>query len=316
MVPIVSERIDTDRVSIYSQGAGLSNPLAGLRLRNTTGLHLGAGPYTVFEGGEYAGDARASEIVPGENRLMTYAVDRELLVLTDTRGKEARAVKLHIENGTFIYTEISRREHVYRVVNRSGEEKTLVIEHPKFHGWTIVSPDLHEGDENGEVVSETPSHYRFERAIPAAGTGRARESRGVIALTIEEKQPHRRSIALSSLDTERITFYLENYDMTAELERAFERVRAYRSEITRLEDAIERNEEDIEDIHDDQSRIRSNMSRLDERSDLYRRYVRKLGEQEDRIETLMVEQDSLEESLAGALRELNEFLEGLSVGES
>ena len=50
-------------------------PLLGLKFKNTSGLHLMQGPITVFEGTNYAGDARILDLQPNEERLISYAID-------------------------------------------------------------------------------------------------------------------------------------------------------------------------------------------------------------------------------------------------
>jgi hypothetical protein len=57
LLPIVGKGVEGTRVSIYNEGTQPKFPLLGLRLKNTSGLHLMQGPVTVFEGSTYAGDA-------------------------------------------------------------------------------------------------------------------------------------------------------------------------------------------------------------------------------------------------------------------
>src|ERR671937_130517 len=75
MLPIVNQDVQATRVSIYNQGVHAKFPLLGLKFKNTSGLHLMQGPITVFEGGNYAGDARILDLQPNEERLLSYAID-------------------------------------------------------------------------------------------------------------------------------------------------------------------------------------------------------------------------------------------------
>src|SRR5262249_50049204 len=58
MLPIVSTDVEAAKVSIYSERTLPKHPLLGLRLKNTTGVHLMQGPITVFDKNTYAGDSR------------------------------------------------------------------------------------------------------------------------------------------------------------------------------------------------------------------------------------------------------------------
>src|SRR5262249_26041755 len=75
LLPIVNKDVDGTRVSIYNERTQAKFPLLGLKFKNTSGLHLMQGPIAVFEGSNYAGDARILDLQPGEERLLSYAVD-------------------------------------------------------------------------------------------------------------------------------------------------------------------------------------------------------------------------------------------------
>jgi hypothetical protein len=75
MLPIVNESVKGEKVSIYNQSVQAKHPLNGLKLTNSTELHLMQGPITVFDGGAYAGDAKIEDLQPGTERLISYALD-------------------------------------------------------------------------------------------------------------------------------------------------------------------------------------------------------------------------------------------------
>ena len=49
MLPIVNEKVEGEKLSIYNEAVQPKHPLNGLRLKNTTQLHLMQGPITVFD---------------------------------------------------------------------------------------------------------------------------------------------------------------------------------------------------------------------------------------------------------------------------
>jgi len=75
MLPIINKHIEASRVSIYNERVQAKFPLLGLRFKNTTDMHLTQGPITVFDGNNYAGDARILDLQPKEERLISYAMD-------------------------------------------------------------------------------------------------------------------------------------------------------------------------------------------------------------------------------------------------
>src|SRR6185503_12754133 len=56
MLPIITDTVALERLSIYNAETLARHPLNGVLLKNTTGKHLLQGPITVFAAGSYAGD--------------------------------------------------------------------------------------------------------------------------------------------------------------------------------------------------------------------------------------------------------------------
>ena len=75
MVPIVAKEIEGRAVDLYNEKTRKENPLAGVKLKNITGLTLEGGTLTVICGGTYAGEAIMQSLKPDEERYITYAVD-------------------------------------------------------------------------------------------------------------------------------------------------------------------------------------------------------------------------------------------------
>jgi hypothetical protein len=51
MLPIITDAVEVEKLSIYNQNVLAKNPLNGARLKNTTKKHLLQGPITVIEAG-------------------------------------------------------------------------------------------------------------------------------------------------------------------------------------------------------------------------------------------------------------------------
>jgi hypothetical protein len=100
MFPILGQEIQGRKVSIYNQAANIKHPLHGYRLQNTSPLYLMQGPITVFDGGSYAGDAKIEDIAPGQERLISYALDLETEVEPKFEGGQQALVTVAIKKGT------------------------------------------------------------------------------------------------------------------------------------------------------------------------------------------------------------------------
>ena len=90
MLPIITDDIAAERVSIYNQGVLAQHPLNGAHIKNTTGKHLLQGPITVLDASIYGGDARIDNLPPGQERLISYAIDLQVQVNATNQRQESK----------------------------------------------------------------------------------------------------------------------------------------------------------------------------------------------------------------------------------
>ena len=128
MLPIIDQKVEGARVSIYNEEVHPKFPLLGLKFKNTTSNHLMQGPITVYESGTYAGDARILDLQPNEERLLSYAVDLGTEVNPVPFSDNGRITKVKAYKG-IIYSETKIREtKAYTIVNRNDQERLVLIE--------------------------------------------------------------------------------------------------------------------------------------------------------------------------------------------
>ncbi len=277
MLPILDTLIPGRRVSLYRSEDG-TRPRAGVEVTNETGTALLAGPITVLEDGSFVGDSLVADLAPGERTILTYALDTDTTVITDTQSEPETISSLRIANGVLIASRIRSLRTVYRYEHHASRIGTLVIEHPKRSGWEVVG--------GLQPASESDSFLRFE--VPLAG--------GSDRLEVVEEQPVSSSVALERLTTDQIAFYLSRPVIdpeTAEMLRGLQIVLARLAEVDR--DLLATNRR-VDELFRDQQRIRSNLEAVPEGSDLARRYLSTLRSQEDDLQSLRERLAALEES--------------------
>jgi hypothetical protein len=303
LLPIISTGIEGECLSVFPLSSSSSHPLKSLRLVNTSGLHLAAGPITVLEAGMYAGDARIGELVPGGERLISYAVNLEARVVKELESLPEQITELRISGGSLIYTRKDRRSTRYRLINSGPEPAHFLIEHPvRTDGWSIISPE--------DRMERSPSAYRFLQEVP----GRSSPGQPSTALLeVIEERPREQRYALGNADPERIRFYLKNTSPSQKVKEALERVAQFQGELRSLERELSTIQQHIGDIHREQQRIRSNMEPLERDSALYRRYVKELTAQEDRLAVLEERRSELREKLRQRRSDLDSYLQGLEI---
>ncbi|MDW8399249.1 MAG: hypothetical protein RMK90_11845, partial [Acetobacteraceae bacterium] len=145
-LPFLDVRLPAERVW-WVQELSARNPLQAVRLRNTTPHALPAGLVTLFgaaEGGGFLGDAELRLTPPGEQRLLAYARDREVLLAT-TRRDEQAPVRAEIRRGAVQVT--IRTLHAVRMaVDSRGARGLMLVDLPPRRGETPLFTPVAEGD--------------------------------------------------------------------------------------------------------------------------------------------------------------------------
>jgi hypothetical protein len=296
MLPIVNETVKGEKVSIYNRAVQAKHPLNGLRLVNSTDLHLMQGPITVFDDGTYAGDAMIDDVAPHAERLISYALDLKTEVAPETKGHPEQLVSVKIVKGTMRISRKLVREQIYTVKNSDTKAKTVLIEQPLQPNWKLVSPK--------EPSEKTRDRYRF--AVEAQPGKPAK-------LSVEEEQIVSQQFALTNVDDNTIKYYTNNPKVSPQVKAALAEVVMRKQAIEQVAGERKRLEKQISTITTEQTRIRDNMGRLDRNSNLYKRYVEKFGTQEDEIETLHTRIQKITTDEARQRKALDDFLINLDV---
>jgi hypothetical protein len=296
MLPIVNEEVKGEKVSIYNEAIQAKHPLNGLRLTNSTKLHLMQGPITVFDGNVYAGDAKIEDLAPGSQRLISYAMDLDTEVAPESKDALEQLVSVRLTKGTLIATNKWARTHDYTVKNSGHKEKKVLIEYPLEPDWKLVAPEKPE--------EKTRDRYRF--AVQAKPGEPAK-------LHVAEERTDSQKIALSNLDENAIGIYLRAKVISDKVKEALAEIVKRKAELSQTSQKRTQLQQKIQEIGEEQNRIRQNMERLDQGSDLYKRYVKKFSDQEDEVERLRAEIQQTQSQENALHKGLDEYLMGLDL---
>lgn len=269
MLPIVNESVTGEKVSIYNESQHAKHPLNGLKLKNTTDLHLMQGPITVFDDNAYAGDAQIQDLQPGTERLISYAMDLDTEVAPSNKQDPQSLVNVRISKGTLHTSHKHTRTKSFVVKNSGKRVKKVLIEHPLQQPWTLVAPK--------DPEEKTRDQYRF---AVTADPGKP------VTLDVKEEHTSNEQIAITNLDSNSIQYYLSTAVVSEDVKKALREVITRKGVIQQAVAKRQELERQVAVIDQEQKRIRDNMAQLPKESDLFRRYVTKFTQQEDAIEGL------------------------------
>jgi hypothetical protein len=297
MLPIVGKDVEGTRVSIYNPAVQPKHPLLGLRFKNTSGVHLSQGPITVFEGSTYAGDTRVLDVQPGEERLVSYAIDLGTEVDPQNGPGTSRITNVRAVKGIVTTTTKVREERKYRIANRSQTDRTLVIEHPNRTNQQFKLV------ETAAPVEDTKGVYRFQIAVKAG------EEK---TFPVTEERDVASSVQLTNNPDQQIRFILNLNEASPALKQklaeALKMKAAWDGQLRDLTQV----KADLARVGADQDRIRKNLAATPREAEVYQTYLRRLADQEREIDGLTTREKTLMAAEFTARKGFEDYLANLS----
>jgi hypothetical protein len=296
LLPIIGQTLQGQKVSLYNQRVNAKHPLNGYRLNNTSALHLMQGPITLFDSGTYAGDARIEDLPPGQDRLISYALDLKTEVEPTLEGGTQELVTVSLKKGTMLVSRRLVEDRTYLIKNRDQKAKTVLIEQPYRADWKLAEPK--------QPTERTRDLYRFSVSVDPGKSS---------TLRVKETLPIQETILLMESGIDQIVYYQQAKEVSPKVKEALQRVVQLRSKLDDTRAQRTRLDQRTAEITTEHARIRENMQRLQQNSDLYNRYVKKLDQQETELEKLRKEIEALKNTEDEQRRELQNYVMNLDV---
>lgn len=300
-LPIADRTVPATQVAFYQPTTDPRRLLASVDLKNDGDSGLPPGVLTIYQRNEtgsvaYVGDARLGPLPVDETRLVSYAVDEKTRI--DREDKRSQQISTGaISDGVLRLRRIERAETVYTVKAPAREARRVVLSHPRRPGWNLVKPPASD-------IDVTDNSYRLTASL-AAGTTRS--------LTVVTERPQSETIRLLTLDVRQLGIYARAQQLDPKLRNAFAEMVTLKRVIDTAEKRLVDLRAERNEIVADQDRIRDNLARVPRESDIYRRYLAKLNDQEDELERLAPEIDAAEADVEAAQRGLRDYIDGLKI---
>lgn len=295
MLPIVNDPIKGEKVYIFNPAVHAKHPLAGLKLTNSTELHFQQGPITVFDGGEYAGDARITDIPPGSTRLVSYAMDLDTEVVATSRLADRVLVGLSIREGGLLLKHLATRKSQYVIKNSGSRAKRLLIEQPVEADWPNVEPKPDE---------QTRNQYRFATtAEPGKPT----------TVAVTETRDIEERIVVQTMTVAQCELYLDSKVASEKLLAAMKELIQRKTTLNQLTAVREVIEKAIQSETTEQQRLRENLKVGSLDNTLHQRYLKKFGASEDQIEKQREQLTAARAEEARARQDLETFAANLTI---
>jgi hypothetical protein len=300
LIPILQTRMEGERVSIYNEGNRRDRAMGGMLLKNTSSLTLEGGALTVIDGDAYAGEALMERLKPGEERLISFALDLGTLVNASIKEDRAPAFMVRAINGVFQAHYYQTSKKIYTLTNQTDKPRVVFIEHPLRQDWTLT-------EETAKPDAKTARYYRFR--VPLGPHQK-------VELPVTEHRALMDSYALMNFSRPDLELFIARNYIDAATRTVLEKILDVKSRMTLTDSRIEAIDKEVVEIGEDQGRLRDNIKALTataEARQLISRYVSKADTQETRLEQLNKDKKTLNDERASLQSELEAMIRGLAV---
>ncbi len=277
MLPFLQQTLTARRLLIYLD-QGSVHPMNAAELTNSTGKTLDGGPITVYESNAYAGEALMETLKAGDKRLISYGVDLGTRITTQFDAKRDLVREVHIRRGVLTTKTAAVEIKTFTIRNVDQEAKTLIIEHPVRPQYKLV----------GLTPKETTANsYRFEVALAAGAE---------VKFAVTEERVYETTTAVSSITPDVLVSFVQNRSLSDTARAQLQQILDRKRQIASAAGEIERAEQEIRSLIQDQERLRANISSLNRvagQEQQVQAYSRQLAGQETQLAAL---RDRLAES--------------------
>lgn len=291
LIPVVQQIIEGERVSLYKEEQNREFAFAAVRLVNTTGLTLEAGPVTVMESESYAGECLLDVLKPSDKRILPYALDQSVSVLVRDDYERRPIWKVRITDGIIacLFKQISKRRYI--VENLSSVKKAVYVEHPYKDGW-ILTPESQEAEET------TRNFYRFRLEVDD-------HSSRELEVQTESESAESYSLFNVSHQHNHVQWLLDQNFQDEDFIKLLRGAIGIKAELARLSDEGRRIEAEIASEENNQNRARENVKTLGASAD---RFKEAIENSEDRIVELQENLKKVRSEQAARERQLKDLL--------
>lgn len=301
LVPILTKEIEAKKVLLYNKIEHDKNPNACLEIVNNTDLTIERGPVTIIYDDNLAGEAIIPFLNKGDTRLLNYAIEQAVLVSHKEKSENLKIHKVSFK-GSYCYEYyFSNMYTTYKIKNKTEENKTLYLDHPKKSGYLIKESPIEP--------EETQNYWRFKIQLKA---------KDAISFIIKEQKENYSRHYLWNWDKNyfltKIEFYMEQEHIDKVLEENLKQISNLIGKKNALAQKKSKLENESYQMTEEQERLRKNISVLGNTSQeerLREKYVQKLSDQEKRFEEISQELKNVEKEIGILEKQIEEKMNQL-----
>ncbi|UTC77123.1 DUF4139 domain-containing protein [Treponema sp. OMZ 799] len=270
MIPLSLASLPAQKYSVFSNipyGADV-HPKLCISIENNSGLKFPAGAITVFENGEYSGDAVLEFLPENEKRIIAFGDD------IDVRGAKTEDFEEHIHSlkivkGVLTKKYKSSKNSVYTVKNSASKERSIIVEH-------FISSGFNLADEK-KLLEKTSNKYRFNIKVKAGSQEK---------LEVVEERFFEEILQINMMDNNSMIAIYSNSKLPEKIKKAFKDVLNEKVKVDKAQSVLFNLQNEQKNLNAEQDRIRKNIQAVGSETQQGKMFLDKLLEIENTLENL------------------------------
>lgn len=270
MIPLSLASLPAQKYSVFSNipyGSDV-HPKLCISIENNSGLKFPAGPITVFENGEYSGDAILEFLPENEKRLIAFGDDIDVRG-TKTEDFDEHIHSLKIVKGVLTKRYKSSKNSVYTIKNSASKERSIIVEH-------FISSVFNLADEK-KLLEKTSNKYRFNIKVKANSQEK---------LSVTEERFFEEIIQVNTMDNNSMIAISSNAKIPEKIKKAFKDVLNEKVKVDKAQIALNSLQNEQKSLNAEQDRIRKNLQAVGSETQQGKLFLDKLLEIENSLENL------------------------------
>jgi len=270
MIPLSLASLPAQKYSVFSSipyGSDV-HPKLCISIENNSGLKFPAGPITVFENGEYSGDAILEFLPENEKRLIAFGDDIDVRG-TKTEDFDEHIHSLKIVKGVLTKRYKSSKNSVYTIKNSASKERSIIVEH-------FISAGFNLADEK-KLLEKTSNKYRFNIKVKANSQEK---------LSVIEERFFEEIIQVNTMDNNSMIAICSNSKIPEKIKKAFKDVLDEKVKVDKAQIALNSLQNEQKSLNAEQDRIRKNLQAVGSETQQGKLFLDKLLEIENSLENL------------------------------
>jgi len=297
MIPLSLVSLPAQKYSVFSNmayGADV-HPKLCISIENNSGLKFPAGPITVFENGDYVGDAILEFLPEKEKRLIAFGDDMDVRgSKTENFNKQIQTIK--IVKGVLNLQHKSSKNSVYTIKNAASKERSIVVEHPISSGFNLA-------DEKA-LLEKTSNKYRFNINVKANSQGK---------LEVVEERLFEEILQINTMDNNTMMGIYSNSEIPEKIKKAFKSILDEKVKVDKAQVSLTNLQNEQKELNAEQDRVRKNIQAVGSETQQGKQFLNKLLQIENSLDSLKQKIVEAEKKFSGLKSDFLEYIKNVTV---